>query len=514
MILLHLIKNLSHLIISHKLHDGGTKSRTRSGDLRWSYNWKSASDVPKIDQFRKMLISPALSNAMHMEARKMRALPEAQMWPDKKWVENISLEGERFLLDIQLLHDKNPDIAIRMVAIMASIHYQLKLCITARDILMLWLREKRPSSRVCIEIGFIIYENWPYTAYGQHQIADTLLDLLIDESLHSPEYVCQMTHDFRHRFGSEESNEYIFSSQDNLDKSLLLAQALKTDSPDYTRAVYMRYLFEKRNDLTDHSQKKRLEITHLVYELGVSHPFPDKNIEGVYFNNLLRYGHMESPAYAQALNKLFALACEISNPDQAMTWLRTIYINSIKDLALKKEANLKWLNSIRIYLHADITFQLSALQLSAFLLQTSSAHLEEYALLVSKNPSAQVDIEDVLIETSINEFWKLTDHLEQNSAPDFLYILAKAMMQNNHALGNQAQTRFESAFRHFAEKWPESAANALAVIAKYHYYTGVDQNTQQRCLTAFKNQIQILESISPKAAKFAKDACTNPSHLR
>ncbi|MGP1718427.1 MAG: hypothetical protein ACTS9Y_14730 [Methylophilus sp.] len=514
MILLHLIKNLSHLIIPHKLHDGGTKSRTQSGDLRWSYSWKPASDVPKVDQFRKVLISPALSHALGIEARKMRALPEAQMWPDSKWVENISPEGERFLRNIQLLHDKKPDIAIRVIAILASIHHQLKLCITARDILIQRFRQKHPSSRAGIEIGFIIYANWPYIAYGENQIADALLDLLVDESLHSPTYVCQVTHALRHRSGTGESHGYVFSTLDSLDKSLLIAQALKTDAPDYTRAVYMRYLFEKRNDHTDSSQAHRLKITHLVYESGVLHPFPDQNIAGIYFNNLLRYGSMESPAYAQALNKLFALACETSNPDQAMIWFRTIYINSIKDMVLKKEASLKWLYSIRLYLHADMASPLNALRLSAFLLQTSNAHLEENALLVSRNPGIQVDIEDELIKTSLNEFWKLMDHLQDNTSADFLCALAEAMMQKNHALGNQAQIRFESAFRHFAEKSPESAASALAEMAKYHYYTNVDRNTQQRCLTAYKNQIQILESISPKAAKFAKDACTNPAYLR
>jgi hypothetical protein len=514
MILLHLIKNLTQLIIPRKLHDGGTKSRTQSGDLRWGYGWKSPLDAQKVDQFRKVLTNPALSHALAIEARKMRALAEAQMWPDKKWVTNISPEGARFLRDIQLLHDKKPDIAIRVVAILASIHYQLKLCNTARDIMIQWLKQKHPNSRACIEIGFIIHENWPHIAYGQNQIADALLDLLVDESRHSPTYVCQVTHALRHRSGTGESHGYVFSTLDSLDKRLLIAQALKTDAPDYTRAVYMHYLFEKRNDHTGYSQAKRLEITHLVYESGVSHAFPDQNIAGIYFNNLLRYGAIESPAYAQALNKLLALTSEISNPYQAMVWLRTIYINSIKDMALKKEASLKLLDCIRFYLRADMAFPLDAWQLSAFLLQTSNAYLEENALVVSRNPAIALDIEDDLIKTSIDEFWKLINHLQKNNSADFLCALAKAMTQNDHVLGNLAQMRFESAFRHFAEQSPESAANALAEMAKYHYYTNADQHTRQRCLTVYKNQIQILESISTKAAKFAKEACTSPSSLR
>lgn len=511
MILIPLINQARRILFPSKIVDGGTASRTASGELRWSYrlhyrdDWRENHDL-----FRRQLMNSERLRSFVAYAKAMRNLPESAWDSGPQWCTALSPEAEAYLTKIDELYRHKPTLALKIAAIVAataSMHYVLSKEAARR--MYEWLNRADIPSHVRIELGLKIRETWPESS-PQNELDEVLLELLTQESKSDPVYVAQTCRPTWDRLGGNPA--YVVSIVDDPAKLLVICRNLKSIEPELCKNIYRHYLFcgRLKHCGFEVSEAELRQVSDEYFELECSSPSSDVAKTGFHNFGLSQWAYRDAEWYPIVLERLHAAASVCGNLAQAADWNRAVAMNAdpqspVSSSAL--EAFKKYLQSYKTLAPAD-HYQLESF--ARFLTNTLEVACNE-RVLSGRNIGLPPAPDHPIVDATKNTYWDYIAWASKLPSAAVLSLLVEAVEHGDNSFAEIAASRMEEVFEIKSRQDADGAASALGKLGCYDWYSDVTEPRKSRCLGLLHSLMPVLERISPEAAKRAMDRGRNPA---
>lgn len=433
-------------------------------------------------------------------AQKLRALPETQPGSKPELTKKLSFEAALFIDSLNELFQTYPLIAIKIAAITATINPSLFLSKQTQQKLCEYIRAEKAPMHLRIELGFTIYKHWPDQYHYIRAFELVMLDLLATASKDDPEFVSNLIQRFEHS-----SNNYIFSSTDDLNQLLQIANNLIEVFPRFTKQIYRSYLWAGRLSYCGfNATGSALQaVADALFTLEDASPYADEKSSGFVYLSLCSYGNPDSDWYQIALQRLYAFALK----EQAVDWMRVIALNTPQSAPLHTQACAFITHYIQCFqnfdyqnLNEENRRKLNGL--FTFLLETMRIYTDKHNFC-HRNLLIPLQPDHALVTIARKGCIELLDWLVKMRSDMLLPILVMVIERADDALVTKAVKQFELAFEEIANINPNEAAIALASLAKYIKFDS-DNPKKVTCLGLFNQFIPLLESISVEAAQKAR----------
>lgn len=510
MILIPLIDQARQILFPSKIIGGGTASRTASGELRWSYWLQTRDDrSEKHDIFRRKLMESEPLKCFSTYAKAMRNLPESAWNCGPRWSSTLSPKAAAYLAKIDKLYLHKPSVALKITAIVAataSMHYVLSKEATRR--MCEWLNRVDIPSRVRIELGLKIRETWPESSPPK-ELDEALLELLTQESKSDPVYVAHVCRSTWVRLGDDSA--YVVSILDDPAKLLVIGRNLKSIEPDFCKNIFGKYLFEGHHKLCglETSEAELRRVSNEYFELERISPSSDLTKSGAHYFNLCLWAYRDEKWYPLVLERLHAAASICGKPVKAAIWNRAVAMNADLRSPLYFSAMEAFTHYTQSYttLAADDHFLLE--EFARFLTTTLKVACNERALS-GRNIGLPPDPKHPIVDATKKAYWDYIAWANELASAAVLNLLIKAVEDGDQPFAEIAASRMEAVFEIKACQDADGAARALGQLGRNDWYSGITESRRSRCLGLLQRLMPVLESISPEAAKRARDLGRNP----
>ncbi|MBC3890596.1 hypothetical protein H8K35_02890 [Undibacterium sp. LX40W] len=440
----------------------------------------------------------------------MCELPESELYGKPDWCKAISVAATTYLEELDALHTKNPLIAIKLAAIgAATVSRQYRLGQDMMQRVSKWLSDDQVPIRDRIELGLLIQANWPDRYNKLDGLEEQLLDILVIESSAHPKYVHEIIE--KHHEGTRAFSGDIFSSSDDPNKILLIAQNLKAFEPQFYIHALRNYLEHGRSryGLFEAAEPQLRSIADKYFLAVQSEPGLKETEKGLHYFWLNALTYPDAKWYPIVLRRLLDAADECNNPYYAAEWNRSVALNANPQSEIFSVAIQSYTRYLQSFLTPNITDQNILRNFSRFLNESLDCALEDGASR-GRNYSVPSSPKHPIVELTRQAYWDLVALATTLPTGIVLHILSRGVANDDTILATTAATKIVEVFESKAKQNLNEAAEVVGFFDCYHWSSGVNDVKRARCLDVWRQLSTILTEVSPEAAKKAETFGRNP----
>lgn len=494
-----------------RMLDGGTKTRTRSGELRWHFrNSFNEEEEKKCEHFQRVLMSSEPYFRFAPFARAMRALPESERYSKPDWCKVLSVAASTYLAGLDRLQTKKPLVAIKVAAIgAATAHHQYFLRQEIMQRVSKWLSDDRVSLRDRSELGLVIQTHWPDRLYKLNGLEEILLDLLVSESATDPDYVLTIVKKYNeHRPGFP---GYVISSSDDPEKILVIGRNLRIVDPEFCKNALRNYLWcgRLRFGAFEASEAQLRSVADEYCSVASGMPAQDEATNGFHYFTLSAWAYPDADWYPMVLERLLAAAGDCNNPVDAAKWQRSVALNADPKSDVFSAALQSYAGYLQSYPTLATDDRYKSLNFARFLIESVDCALKDRTQL-GRNFSIPPNPEHPLVSLTRQAYWGLVEWANELPTGIVLRILVEGLSNDDAILATAAADKIVELFEVKAIQDPDEAAEAVGKLDCFHWYTGVSDTRRARCLGVWHKLKPALAEISPEAANKAEFLGRNP----
>jgi len=422
-------------------------------------------------------------------------LPERIQSTEKIQESSLSPAASSFLERLDAVHRENPLPAIAFAAYtFAACNPQHMLAQEAARRVCDWLQEDSAPSQERIDMGIVVWREWPESHYQLPGLHSALVDLLADESNRDRAFVLSRLPAPYGRW----ANGILVTSTDAPAKLLLAARNLRGLDPEFAKSALQNYLRIAANPVSpQHAPEAEIrQAAAELFALECEIPAADGARTVTILNDLILWGHTDAPWYDQALAQLEDAA--------SGAWsFAVIAVNAPAYSPLRARA-------IEAFRHAANDYQT---------IPRISPHLLHVANLLAdipqdvdndawhggiRNAHIPCDPQQPLREIARTAFWNLVDWLQQQPSAIVLTVLLHAIESDENPDAEQAIALVEALFEAKARQYPAQSELMLIRLANNNWFSNVSKTRRARCRKLFNRLLPLLEAQSPEAAERAR----------
>lgn len=483
--------------------DGGTMTKLKSGQIRWTYS-PSFSLAPNKDEDGE--IENIQLTVMQSEpnfnfgpfAKMLRQVPEG--FPpqqgglfslrNKDYHSIISKEANRFLRKLAELHDSQPIVAIKIAFLtFYSIDPRFAFASEVWKRLIEWI-ELPEKWEERIDAALFIRSLEP-RLYFYHRAPELCLGLTLGRIYRyraqtSPSFVLERIK----RTWPDGSGPLFYSTEPRL--FVELGRSVALVDPHFTKCALMSYLSWSAD-----GEAFSREITEELFRLEQAYPYALAKDQAKVMITLLEKGDRSSISWNFCLERLLFLANQAENRDSAGWWLRMVAMNApdggtISRLAIQGfEACANSFPPLSSDNHGPLHSHLHFLLSSN---EVVSVYKNRVPPLTS-SPEALHSLARIADTAS----WKFIDGLIDCDNPHVLHALGMAVKRGDEPFSDKAVVRLQEVFRRFARISPTDASEALIELGQFSMCTSQPplEHRPQRCREVYFLLKPMLAEVAP-----------------